>query len=52
MRRTAPEEDCSAALFNKASRERDPADPLAQIPPLLHHIADLEQAAWSDLLQA
>lgn len=41
-----------AALFDKASREPDAADPLAQIPPLLHAIADLEQAAWSDLLQA
>ena len=40
-----------AALFDKASREPDPADPLAQISPLLHEIADLEQTVWSDLLQ-
>jgi hypothetical protein len=39
-----------AALFNEASREADPAGSLAQIAPVMHAIADLEEAAWLDLL--
>jgi hypothetical protein len=39
-----------AALFRTAHRATDPAGPLAEIPPLLHAIADLEAAAWADLL--
>jgi hypothetical protein len=39
-----------AALFCGAHRATDPAGPLAEIPPLLHEIAKLEEAAWADLL--
>jgi hypothetical protein len=39
-----------AALFDKASREAEPAGALAEVPPLLHAIADIEEAAWRDLL--
>jgi hypothetical protein len=41
-----------ATLFDKASRDPDPTDHLAEIPPVLHVIADLEEAAWQDLLVA
>jgi hypothetical protein len=39
-----------AALFLAAHRAANPASPLAEIPPLLHAIADVEEAAWTDLL--
>jgi hypothetical protein len=39
-----------AATFLMAHRASDPATPLAEIPPLLHTIADVEEAAWTDLL--
>jgi hypothetical protein len=39
-----------ATLFDKAHREADPAGALAEIPPLLHVIADVEEAAWGRLL--
>ena len=39
-----------AALFRSAYRATDPGGPLAEIPPLLRAIADLEEAAWADLL--
>ena len=39
-----------AALFDKAHREADPAGPLAEIPPLLRAVANIEEAAWGDLV--
>ena len=39
-----------AAQFRTAHRATDPTGPLAEIPPLLHAIADIEEAAWADLL--
>lgn len=39
-----------AALFDKAHCEADPAGPLAEIPHLLLAIANIEQAAWAELL--
>jgi hypothetical protein len=41
-----------ATLFDKASREAMPTEPLADIPPILLTIADLEESIWHDLLQA
>jgi hypothetical protein len=41
-----------AALFDEASHDVEPAKPLAEIPSILHIIADLEEAIWHDLLVA
>jgi hypothetical protein len=42
----------AATLFDKAWRDGDPAGSLDEIPPLLRAIADVEEAAWRDLLTA
>ena len=41
-----------ATLFDEASDDVEPAKPLAEIPSILHIIADLEEAIWHDLLVA
>ncbi len=41
-----------ATLFETASHDGNPAEPLSAIGPLLVEIADLEEPAWRDLLDA
>jgi len=41
-----------ASLFETASHDPKPAEPLSAIGPLLTEIADLEEPAWRDLLDA